>query len=64
MANFTHSDFQKLNDNEKQLSKLLQIRNKEDNMPSKTSINNILNFSKATSVRKSETLGFIENNLN
>lgn len=66
MANFTFFDFQELTNNEKDLSKILHNEDSEkpEIMPSKSSINNILNFSKALSVRKSETLGYIENNLN
>lgn len=63
--NFTHSDFQKLNDNEKKLSQEL---NTDDNgkvtMPDQNVVNNILAYSKALSVRKSETVGFVENVLN
>ena len=65
MMNFTHSDFQKLNDNEKKLSQEL---NTDDNgkvtMPDQNVVNNILAYSKALSVRKSETVGFVENVLN
>ena len=67
MINFTHSDFQNLTENEKTLSELLHSENqqkKENVMPSKTSVNNILAYSKALSVRKSENVGFIENLLN
>ncbi len=67
MTNFTYFDFQDLTEDEKKLSKLLHSNNqlKKDNvMPSKTSVNNILAYSKTLSVRKSDHLGFIENLLN
>lgn len=69
MTNFTFSDLQELNENEKKLSKLLHIDHdnepsKQKEMPSETSINNILAYSKSLSVRKSDNLGFIENLLN
>lgn len=67
MTNFTNSDFQDLTDNEKNLSKLLHSDNQQKKdavMPSKSSINNILAYSKALSVKKSQSVGFIENLLN
>lgn len=66
MANFTFFDFQELTNNEENLSKLLHLEtNKiDETMPSESSINNILAYSKALSVRKSDNLGHIENVLN
>lgn len=66
MPNFTFFDFQELTNDEKKLSKLLHEEESEktEKMPSESSINNILNYSKALSVRKSDTMGYIENLLN
>jgi len=66
MTNFTNSDFQKLTENEKHLSELLHSTDKKEEtvMPSETSVTNILAYSKALSVRKTEQLGFVEHVLN
>ena len=66
MNNFTFSDYHKLNKDEKALTKLLHTEPEKESskMPSKTSVNNILAYSKALSVRKSTNIGFVENVLN
>jgi hypothetical protein len=65
MAIFTHFDFQELTENENNLNRQLHQEKKEvQHSPSKISVQNILAFSKALSVRKSDSLGHIENVLN
>ncbi len=66
MNNFTFSDYHKLKKDEKALTKLLQTEPEKESskMPSKKSVNNILAYSKALSVRQSSNLGFVENVLN
>ena len=65
MAIFTHFDFQELTENENNLNRELQSNKKEKNVqPNHQSIQNILAFSKALSIRKSDNLGYIENVLN
>ena len=65
MKHFTPSEFQKLTEDEKKLNQLL-LNKKETELlkPKEQSVENILAYSKALSVRKSETLGFVENVLN
>ncbi|MGB0888079.1 MAG: hypothetical protein ACPGSL_08155 [Vicingaceae bacterium] len=65
MPKFTHFDFLEITQQEQEL-KLLLTDKKENKMftPKKETIDNILNYSKALSVRKSEHLDFIELNLN
>jgi hypothetical protein len=65
MAIFTHFDFQELTESENNLNRELQNKKKEKSVqPNHQSIQNILAFSKALSVRQSGHLGFIENVLN
>ncbi len=65
MAIFTHFDFQELTENENNLNRQLQTENKKvQQSPNNSSIQNILAFSKALSVRKSDNFGYIENVLN
>ena len=65
MMNFTFFDYQNLSKDEKALNNLLHTEeNTELKMPSSTSVTNILAYSKALSVRKSETIGFLEHVLN
>ncbi|MDB4061889.1 hypothetical protein OAD50_00165 [Vicingaceae bacterium] len=65
MAIFTHFDFQELTDNENNLNHQLHQEKKEvQHSPSKISVQNILAFSKALSIRKSDNFSFIENVLN
>ncbi|MFT4755780.1 MAG: hypothetical protein ACI9DK_002912 [Vicingaceae bacterium] len=65
MAIFTHFDFQELTEDENNLNRKLQNKKKEKSVqPNHQSIQNILAFSKALSIRKSENLGYIENVLN
>tara|TARA_B110000046_G_scaffold134272_1_gene140567 strand:+ start:5118 stop:5315 length:198 start_codon:yes stop_codon:yes gene_type:complete len=65
MAIFTHFDFQELTDNENNLNHQLNPKKKEVQHSLITiSVQNILAFSKALSIRKSDNLGYIENVLN
>ena len=65
MQKFTHSDLLEINEKEQEL-KLLINQKKEDEMyaPKKETVDNILNYSKALSIRKSENLEYIEMILN
>jgi len=65
MQNFTHSDLSAITEQENELKMFLKQK-KETKMyaPKKETINNILNYSKALSVRKSKNLDFIELILN
>jgi len=65
MQKFTHSELLEINEQEEQL-KLLLNQKKENDMytPKKETIDNILNYSKALSIRKSENLDYIEMILN
>jgi len=65
MQKFTHSDLLEINEQEQEL-KLLLNQKKEDKMysPKKQTVDNILNYSKALSIRKSENLEYIEMILN
>ena len=65
MKHFTAFNFKKLTEEEKALNELLQLKKeKESQMPSQQSVDNILAYSKSLSVRKSKHLGFLENVLN
>ena len=65
MAIFTHFDFQELTENENNLNRQLHQERKEvQHSPENTSVQNILAYSKALSVRTSDNFGFIENVLN
>ena len=65
MQKITHSDLLEINEQEQAL-KLLLNQKKENDMytPKKETIDNILNYSKALSIRKSENLDYIEMILN
>lgn len=65
MQKFTHFDLLEITEHEQEL-KLLLNQQKEEKMyaPKKETIDNILNYSKALSIRKSEHLDFIEIILN
>jgi hypothetical protein len=65
MQKFTHFNLLELTEKEAQLKSLLKEK-KEKKMysPKKETINNILNYSKALSIRKSKSLTFIELILN
>ena len=65
MQKFTHSDLLEINEQEQELKSLLNQK-KEDKMysPKKETVDNILNYSKALSIRKSENLEYIEMILN
>lgn len=65
MPKFTHSNLLEITEKEQEL-KLLLNQKKEDKMytPRKEVVDNILNYSKALSIRKSESLDYIEMILN
>jgi len=65
MQKFTHSDLLEITEQEQGL-KLLLNQKKEDKMytPKKETVDNILNYSKALSIRKSKNLEYIEMILN
>ncbi len=66
MQNFTFSDFIEINEKEQELKALFGNETKEEKVfsPKKQTIDNILNYSKALSVRKSKTIDCIEIVLN
>jgi len=65
-STFSNSDYKKLNQAEESLNKLLSENASEADhqKPTKQSVNNILAYSKALSLRKSKQVDFIENILN
>lgn len=65
MPKFTHLDLLEITEQEQDF-KLLLTQQKEEEMysPKKQTIDNILNYSKALSIRKSVNLDFIEMVLN
>ena len=63
MQNFTHFDYLEISEKEKELKALMKKEEKTYS-PKKETINNILNYSKALSIRKSETLDCFEFVLN
>lgn len=66
MQTFTHLEFLEIAQNEKTLKESLnQLEVSEPELsPKKQTINNILNYSKALSVKKSENVDYIEMILN
>ncbi|HRN42608.1 MAG TPA: hypothetical protein PK649_11125 [Vicingus sp.] len=66
MQTFTHLEFLELAQNEKTLKESLNnLETAEpERSPKKQTINNILNYSKALSVKKSKTVDYIEMILN
>ncbi|MBD99047.1 MAG: hypothetical protein CMO34_04315 [Verrucomicrobia bacterium] len=66
MNHFTFFDSQELDKEEGALNRLLKKNTIEDDIisPSKTSLYNILNYSKALSIRQSKQLETIEHLLN
>ncbi len=66
MQTFTHLEFLELEQNEKSLKKSLnQLEvSKPELSPKKQTINNILNYSKALSIKKSKHVDYIEMILN
>ncbi len=63
MQTFTHLDFLQITENEKFIKDSFSTEKKEKS-PKQETINNILNYSKALSVRKSKNIDFIEMVLN
>jgi hypothetical protein len=67
MINFTFSDFQQLSDDEAKLKQSLHLKSKKEEemqSPSSQSVQNVLAYSKALSLRKSNQVDYIENILN
>lgn len=65
MQKFTHFDLIEITEKENELKMLLNLtEEKMDYTPKKETINNILSYSKALSIRKSINLDFIELVLN
>jgi hypothetical protein len=66
MQTFTHLEFLELEQNEKSFKESLDKmeENKELYSPKKQTINNILNYSKALSIKKSKHVEYIEMILN
>ena len=66
MQNFTFFDFIEISEKEQELKALLDIETEEERTytPKKETINNVLNYSKALSIRKSKTIDCIELVLN
>ena len=66
MIEFTLLDFDGNTKNEKQNQRLTNLNTNQlpELSPSDASVNNILNYSKALSVRKSKHTGFIDQILN
>ena len=65
MKKFTPSDILEITEQEKELKQLLnQTKVLEKCLPKRDTLDNILNYSKALSIRKSNYLDFIELNLN
>ena len=66
-STLSFSDYQKFQKAEDALHRLLKHETNEDKAmeaPGSQSVNNILAYSKALSIRKSENIDFIENLLN
>jgi len=65
MQKFTHFDFIEISEQEKDIRKLFgEEKENKIRFPKKETIDNILNYSKALSIRKSENLEYIEMLLN
>lgn len=64
MQTFTHLDFLQLTSKEKKLKSEITENVKNEKLPKQQTINNILNYSKALSIRESKHLKYIEMVLN
>lgn len=64
MQTFTHLDFLQLTSKEKKLKSEIAENVKNEKSPKQQTINNILNYSKALSIRDSKHLNHIEMVLN
>lgn len=66
MQTFTHLEFLELEQNEKSFKESLDKMEEKDEKysPKKQTINNILNYSKALSIKKSKHVDYIEMILN
>lgn len=64
MPTFTHLDFLQLSSKEQQLKTEIKQIVKNEKSPKQETINNILNYSKALSIRQSSQIKYIEMVLN
>jgi hypothetical protein len=65
MQKFTHSDLLEITEQENELKSFLNLKAEiRTSSPKKETVDNILNYSKALSIRKSENLDFIKLILN
>ena len=65
MQEFTHSDLLEISKQEEELKAILGCEDEnKDFSPKQETISNILNYSKALSIRKSDNLDYIELVLN
>lgn len=65
MNDFTFSDFEKLSKEEADLQRLIdKYKANKMKSPTKKSVDTVLAFSKALSVRKSQEIDFVEHLLN
>lgn len=64
MQNFTHSDLLEISKQEEELRSVLGCKEEKVFSPKKETISNLLNYSKALSIRKSNNIDFIEMILN
>jgi hypothetical protein len=64
MQTFTHLDFLQLTSKEKKLKSEISENVKNEKSPKQETINNILNYSKALSIRESKHIKHIEMVLN
>ena len=65
MQKFTHSDLLEITEQENELKSFLNLKTEyRIQSPKKETVDNILNYSKALSIRESENLDFIELILN
>ncbi len=65
MQQFTHFDLLAITVKEEEMKSILHLKkDKQLYSPKKETINNILNYSKALSIRKSKNVGYVEMILN
>ena len=64
MQEFTHSDLLEISKQEEEMKSLLGCEEEKEFSPKQETISNILNYSKALSIRKSDNLDYIELVLN
>lgn len=66
MSTFTHFDSHEIRKREREMLEFLKnnVKKHSNLNPSKATVSNILQFSKALSIKKSSQMGFIESILN